>query len=186
MSVFPDKHELFLDMVCLLSRILDLDEGVKLDHGLRVARISQAIARQLNHDEPGQLFIAGLLHDIGGMGLKDHVLHHALDNFQDMEAREHASRGAAILQSFQLFQPLVGWVADHHERYDGTGFPGGKSKLGISSEAAILHLADFLDIYARTHRQAGWEDVRGFIVKQSATSVAPVIVEAARRIFFKS
>lgn len=183
MYVFPDKHGLFLDMVCLLSRTLDLDEGVKLDHGLRVAQLSQAIARQLNHDEPAQLFIAGLLHDIGGMGLKDHVLHHALDNFQDMEARAHASRGASILKSFQPFEPLVGWVADHHERYDGTGFPGGKSKLGISSEAGILHLADFLDIYARTHPQATREDVRSFILKQSATGVAPVIVEAARRLF---
>lgn len=179
----PDKHDIFLEIVCLLSKILDLDQGSNLSHGLRVAELSQAIARQLNHDKSGQLFIAGLLHDIGGVSLDKHILHHALDGFQDMESRQHSARGASILNSFPPFQPLAGWVADHHEKYDGTGFPEGKSKHNITSESGILHLADLLDIFIRSYPRATLQEIRRFLNKQSATSVSPVIVEAAKQIF---
>lgn len=179
----PDKHTIFLEIICLLSKILDLDEDSNLSHGLRVADLSQAIARQLNHDKSGQLFIAGLLHDIGGVSLDRHILHHALDGFQDMESRQHSTRGANILNSFPPFQPLAGWVADHHENYDGTGFPEGKSQHNITSESGILHLADLLDILIRSNPQATLQEIRRFLNKQSATSISPVIVEAAKQIF---
>ncbi len=163
--------------------MLDLDEESNRSHGLRVAELSQAIARQLNHDNPGQLFIAGLLHDIGGASLDTHILHHAMDGFQDMASRQHSTRGANILKSFHPFQTLAGWVADHHERYDGTGFPEGKSKHNITSEGGILHLADLLDIFIRSYPQSTLTETRKFLNRQSATSISPVIVEAAKRIF---
>jgi len=183
MPSFSDKQEILLEIISLLSKILDLEEEGNLAHGLRVAELSQGIARQLNHGKPSQLFVAGLLHDIGGMSLEKHVLHYALDNFHDMDARNHAASGAKILQSFHPFHPLVGWVADHHERYDGTGFPAGKSKHDITSEAGILHLADLLDIFSREHPQATLKEIRTFLNRQSASSVAPVIVEGAKRLF---
>ncbi|HIP82934.1 MAG TPA: HD domain-containing protein, partial [Desulfocapsa sulfexigens] len=91
--------------------------------------------------------------------------------------------GAEILQSFHLFQPLAGWIADHHERYDGTGFPKGKSKHGISTEAGILHLADLLDIFITTNPKATLKETRLFLDKQSGSSVDPTIIEAAKRCF---
>ncbi len=183
MHSFPDKQDIFLELVSLLSTILDLDNEGNLAHGLRVAGLSQAIAKQINLGNPDQLYIAGLLHDIGGMSLDNHVLHYALDGFQDMEARNHAARGAEILQSFHPFHSLVGWVADHHERFDGTGFPVGKSQHEISSEAAILHLADLLDIFFRSNQELTLKEIRIFLNQQSASSVAPVVVEGAKRLF---
>ncbi|MEA3466736.1 MAG: HD domain-containing protein [Thermodesulfobacteriota bacterium] len=178
-----NKQQIFRETIHLLSKILDLDEESTLSHGLRVAELSQAIARQLSHDKPGQLFIAGLLHDIGGVSLDKHILHHARDGFQDMESRQHSTRGANILKSFHPFQTLAGWVADHHERYDGTGFPEGKSRHNITSEGGIIHLADLLDIFIRSYPQSTLADIRKFLNNQSAASVSPVIVEAAKRIF---
>ena len=183
MDTPSNKQQIFLEIVCLLSKILDLDEENNLSHGLRVAELSQILARQLNHDKPGQLFIAGLLHDIGGVSLDKHILHHALNGFQDMESRQHSTRGANILKSFHPFQALAGWVADHHERYDGTGFPEGKSRHNITSEGGILHLADLLDIFIRSYPQSTLKEIRNFLNSQSATSISPVIVEAAKRIF---
>ncbi len=183
MKSFPDKQKILLEIITLLSKILALDSEDNLSHGLRVANFSQAIAKQLRHGQSKQLFIAGLLHDIGGIGLEQTLLLHAPGDFQDMEAREHPTRGAEILQSFHLFQPLAGWVADHHERYDGTGFPEGKTKHSISSEAGIIHLADHLDLFIRESPKATLKEIRSFLNKQSASSVDPVIVEAAKQCF---
>jgi PAS domain S-box-containing protein/putative nucleotidyltransferase with HDIG domain len=183
MQSFQEKQQILLEIISLLSNIVDLEGEGNLAHGLRVASLSQAIAKQLNHGKPSQLYVAGLLHDIGGISLEKHMLHYALDDFQDIDARNHSTRGAEILQSFHPFQSLVGWVADHHERYDGTGFPAGKSKHDISSEAGILHLADLLDIFLRGQEEATLREIRTFLNRQSASSVAPVIVEGARRLF---
>ena len=183
MKNFPDKQKILLEIISLLSKILALDAEENLKHGLRVANFAQAFAKQLNHSHPGQLFIAGLLHDIGGIGLPQSILHHALSDYKDLEAREHPTRGAEILQSFHLFQPLAGWIADHHERFDGTGFPQGKTKHSISSETGIIHLADQLDLFIRNDPQATLKEIRSFLNKQSASSVDPIIVEAAKQCF---
>ncbi len=183
MQSFPEKQKILLDLVSLLSKILDLSDKGNLAHGLRVADLSQAIAKQIYIGKPAQLYVAGLLHDIGGMSLDRHVLYHALDSFQDIEARNHASYGAEILKSFHPFHSLVGWVADHHERYDGTGFPEGKSQHEISSEAGILHLADLLDIFFRQNKEVTLKEIRTFLNEQSGSSVAPVVVEGAKHLF---
>jgi signal transduction histidine kinase/response regulator RpfG family c-di-GMP phosphodiesterase len=174
---------LFLDIITLLSKTLDLDEGVKLDHGQRVGLLAQALATSLNSVHPDLLYITGLLHDIGGMGLKDHVLHHALHSFQDMEARNHSSHGGTILASFRPFAGIAEWVRDHHERYDGSGFPAAKSKQEISVEAGILHLADLLDVFLRTHPHLTQDKVLQFIDLQSGRAVSPAVATAGRRLF---
>ena len=106
MKSFPDKQKILLEIITLLSKILALDSEDNLSHGLRVANFSQAIAKQLRHGQSKQLFIAGLLHDIGGIGLEQTLLLHAPGDFQDMEAREHPTRGAEILQSFQTYERI--------------------------------------------------------------------------------
>lgn len=178
-----DKQKILLDMVSLLAKILYLDEEEHLLHGLRIASLSQGIAKQLKHDHPTQLFIAGLLRNIGGMKQKDHHAQYTPGAFRNMEERGYSTRGAEILQSFYPFKPLAGWIGDHHERYDGTGFPEGKSKYGISSEAGILHIANLLDIFITTHPETTLPEIRSFLNKQSASSVDPIIVEATKRCF---
>jgi putative nucleotidyltransferase with HDIG domain len=183
MDGLDTKKGLLLDIITLLSKTLDLDEGIKLDHGQRVGLLAQALATSLNIVHSDLLRIAGLLHDIGGMGLKDHVLHHALRSFQDMEARNHSSHGATILASFRPFAGIAEWVRDHHERYDGSGFPAAKSKQEISVEAGILHLADLLDVFLRTHTNLTQDKVLQFIDHQSGRAVSPAVATAGKRLF---
>ncbi|MBL4901847.1 HD domain-containing protein [Desulfocapsa sp. AH-315-G09] len=183
MHSLPDKQEILFEIVSLLSKILYLDAEEHLTHGLRIASLSQAIAKQLHHDQPTQLFVAGLLHNIGGTKQKESHSQHIQGTFRDLEERGYSTRGAEILQSFHLFQPLAGWIADHHERYDGTGFPEGKARHAISSEAGILHLADLLDMFITTNPRATLKETRLFLNKQSASSVDPMIVEAAKQCF---
>ena len=107
--------------------VLDIDEGQKLYHAWRVGVLSFRLAEYMDLSSKDDLYVGGLLHDIGGIGLQDHLIHHALDGFKDDQAKMHPQKGAAILGPCDLFKPIVPFIGDHHERYDGRGFPSGKA-----------------------------------------------------------
>jgi len=180
----PDnKQEFFQQIIALLSTTLDLDEKGKLDHGRQVALLSHALATQMNLANPASVYLAGLFHDIGGIGIKNDALHLPLQGFHDVAVREHASRGSAILANFHPFVTLAGWVRDHHERYDGSGFPSAKSRQEISTEAGILHLANLLSIYFPSRHAPALENVLPYIEKQSGRTVSPAVATAGKRLF---
>ncbi len=148
------KRALFNDLVRALAQALDYDEGEKLTHASRVAVLAQRLAQALHHPDPGLLYAAGLLHDVGTVGLPDHVVHAAGRGFADLESQSHPALGARLLAPFALFRPLLPIIADHHERVDGQGFPAGKRGAEVAVEASIILLADTLDVSCRQHRLA--------------------------------
>jgi len=180
----PDaKQELFQQIIALLSTTLDLDENGKLSHGRQVAATSHALATQMNLANPANIYLAGLFHDLGGIGIKNDALHLPLQGFHDVAVREHAGRGCAILSNFGPFAPLAEWVRDHHERHDGSGFPSAKSRQEISTEAGIIHLADLLSIYFSSRHAPALEKVLPYIEKQSGRTVSAAVATAAKRLF---
>ncbi len=142
--------QLFQDTLRALSLALDFDEGLKLHHAWRVALLSVRVAEHSGLCLPEVLYTAGLLHDLGGLGLSDHLVHHARRGFTDEDARGHAHRGARILEPFLPFTACIEPIRDHHERFDGRGFPLGKSGTDVAVSAYILHLADHLDVVLRS------------------------------------
>ena len=143
------NNRLFSDTVRVLSQLLDYDEGVKLDHAWRVGLLSYRIAVELGLPAPQHAYFAGLLHDIGGLGLPDHLVHHAARGFTDSRAREHAHAGERILAPFSLFAPWLATIRDHHERFDGEGFPDRRRGGELEFVAGVLHLADHLEVVMR-------------------------------------
>lgn len=171
---------LFHDIMRAISLVLDFDESVKLHHASRVALLSYELAKAINVPDAALLYYGGLLHDIGGMGLRDHVLHHASRGFGDREAQGHAAMGARIVRPFSLLRPLEPFIADHHERFDGQGFPAGKRGAEIPMQASILLLADMLDIELRsmataTHPRAAHQVIHA----ARATAVPPQVADVA-------
>ncbi|MGC4122905.1 MAG: HD domain-containing protein [Myxococcales bacterium] len=140
---------LFDDVVRALSLALDFDEGVKLFHAWRVALLAVRLGRELSLPGIDGLFYAGLLHDVGGIGQPDHVLHSARKGFATARSREHAAEGARILRPLTVLAPIAPVVADHHERFDGTGFPSRKSGDAVPREAYVIHAADALEVALR-------------------------------------
>jgi PAS domain S-box-containing protein len=143
------RVRLFDDVLRSLSLALDFDEGQKLFHAWRVALVAVRLGERLGLSDPEWLFFAGLLHDIGGMGLADHVLHTARGGFRDGAARDHSAEGARIVRPFSLLAPIAELIGDHHERFDGRGFPLGKSGEAISPGAYVIAAGDFLDVSLR-------------------------------------
>ncbi|HEX7601481.1 MAG TPA: HD domain-containing phosphohydrolase [Polyangiaceae bacterium] len=140
----------FRDVVRTISLALDMDEHGKLNHGMRVAVLSHRVGLVLGLEEAGPLFYAGMLHDLGALGLEDHIVHHLARGHDTAEVCMHAERGAHIVRPIAVLRPYESMIRDHHERLDGRGFPAGKRGAEISMGASIVHMADLIDRAIRT------------------------------------
>jgi len=129
-------------------------------HSKRVSGICEEIAVQMNlHKEAvDQIRIAGLMHDIGKIGIDENILNSTSKLSKDdwKEVRRLSEIGFRILSSAAKYSDIAGFVLENHERYDGTGYPNGLKGSEISLEASIIALADAYDAMTsdRTYKKA--------------------------------
>lgn len=148
-----------LDAVILLSETLDLRDVSTSAHSQTVARYAAMIAAELGLDaqRTERIRLAGLVHDLGKIGVPDHILLKpgSLTPEEWQQMRRHPQLGANILQSASLHD-LASWVLAHHERPDGTGYPLGLSGDAVPLEARILAVADAYEAMtsSRPYREA--------------------------------
>lgn len=137
-----------LEAVRALAAAVDARDEATQDHSRNVARHAVALARELGLDDQTALQIefAGLLHDVGMIGVPDSVLRKsgALNADERARMEAHAGLGEQILSSTQM-REILPWVRHHHERWDGTGYPDGLSGEDIPLGARILALANSYD-----------------------------------------
>lgn len=118
-------------------------------HSNRVSGICQSIASKMNFnkDEINQLKIAGLIHDIGKIGVDEKVLNKpgrlSIDERRDIE--RHPEIGWRLLSSTNEFSELARFILNHHEKWDGSGYPNGLKGDAIPLEARIICVADSYD-----------------------------------------
>jgi diguanylate cyclase (GGDEF)-like protein/putative nucleotidyltransferase with HDIG domain len=131
--------------VLVLAETLDLRDAGTGAHSQTVGRYSEMIARELGlpAERIERIRLAGLLHDIGKLGVPDEILRKPgrLSETEFTEIRKHPELGARILAGANL-DDISGWVLAHHERPDGAGYPFGLSAGQIPLEARILAVAD--------------------------------------------
>lgn len=140
----------YLKSIKVFSNLLELRDGTLAGHGRRVAETARDIARkmELPEEEARQVFIAGLLHDIGLIGLDDRLLAKPAARYSEEELaawREHPVRGEQSLMALDDMQAVVPVIRAHHERWDGQGFPDRRSGTDIPLGARILAVADAYD-----------------------------------------
>lgn len=134
-----------LDALILLGETLDLRDISTSAHSRRVARYAELIAKELGLDERrrARIRLGGLLHDVGKIGVPEDVLLKpgslTADEWQQIE--RHPEIGAQILETAGLTD-IASWVAAHHERPDGNGYPLRLSGDAVPLEARILAVAD--------------------------------------------
>ncbi len=141
----------FTELISTLSSILDLDENIKLYHAWRTALIAYRMAKLIVPKEAVQIFYAALLHDVGAVGLKDHIVHYAnlLDHGGQENIRLHPEVGARIVAEIPGLQEASRYILDHHEMYNGQGYPYGKKGDELSIGSQILYIADHFDLLLR-------------------------------------
>lgn len=184
-QLYSRMRDLYLSGVRTLAATVDAKDSYTHGHSERVAAYSRAIAVALGlpQIEIETIELAGLLHDLGKIGVPDAVLQKPgkLDPDERSLIEQHAELGARILADNPALSPLVPLVRHHHERHDGKGYPSGIADAAIPLGAAIIAIADTYDTMTtdRPYRRApGHERARDEIVRCSGSQFRPYVVEA--------
>jgi HD-GYP domain-containing protein (c-di-GMP phosphodiesterase class II) len=142
------KESLF-GLVRALTASIDARDPHTWGHSERVARIAVRLGREMKLGEPmlNDLYLGGLLHDIGKIGVRDEVLRKpgALTDEERRQVELHTVIGDEILSHVKQLAYLRPAVRNHHERYDGGGYPDGLAGEQIPLLARILAVADSCD-----------------------------------------
>lgn len=191
-SLYHDLQEAYMRLIKALAQTIDMRDKYTASHSANVARYASAVAEEmgLSLQEIKDIRDACELHDIGKIGIEDAILvkRGGLNDEEWRKMREHPAKGAQILQHLNL--KYVGeLVKQHHEHYDGSGYPEGKKGDEISLGARIIGLADAYDamVSERSYkerclsRQEAIEEIK----KNSGVQFDPQIVDIFLRILDK-
>jgi HD-GYP domain-containing protein (c-di-GMP phosphodiesterase class II) len=157
---YQDLNELLVGLARALTAALDAKDTYTFGHSERVARIAVELGRELelDADQLGDIYLAGLLHDVGKIGIRDAVLNKTepLSPEEQAHIQEHVAIGYSILAEVRPIRNLLPGVLYHHERYDGKGYPDGLAGDEIPLLARILAVADACDAmsHPRAYRDA--------------------------------
>jgi diguanylate cyclase (GGDEF)-like protein len=141
------REEVHVELAALLNlaEALDVRDSGSATHCQRVGRYSELIARELglSPDAVERVRIAGILHDVGRVGIPDELLgkRGPLTDAEWAWIRSHPAVGARMLETTD-FGDIGAWILSHHERPDGRGYPEGRAGDDVPLEASILGVAD--------------------------------------------
>jgi diguanylate cyclase (GGDEF)-like protein/putative nucleotidyltransferase with HDIG domain len=177
------------DLLKALAEVIDLRDPFTLGHSQYVTRYSVLIAKKLGLPQERIDLIrnAGLLHDIGKIGIPDEILlkPYPLTKEEFMIIQRHTTLGADILEKAHSLKHLSPIVRHHHERYDGNGYPDRLKGQNIPIEARIIAIADAVEAMAsdRPYRRAlSFDKIKEELKINSSTQFDPVIIETILQI----
>jgi HD-GYP domain-containing protein (c-di-GMP phosphodiesterase class II) len=163
-KLFSDLKELFIGSLKALTNSIDAKDQYTRGHSERVAFISRWIAERLAERQPlteeqiHTIYLAGLLHDIGKIGINEVILQKTgkLSEEDMSRIRSHPEIGASILADIKQMRDITQGVLYHHERPDGKGYPEGIEGDKIPLIGKIIGLADAFDAMTskRVYRDA--------------------------------
>ena len=175
----------YLDMVQTLRYTVEAKDTYTRGHSDRVSEYSVLIGEKLGlpEDQIKTLRIGGLFHDIGKIGIPDSILlkPDKLSDDEYSQIKNHPSIGAHILGSAEIFKDIIPIVKHHHEKYDGTGYPGMLKGEEIPYLARIAAVADTFDAMTSRRSYRGpidIEHVKDEIKRCEGTQFDPQVAEA--------
>jgi diguanylate cyclase (GGDEF)-like protein/putative nucleotidyltransferase with HDIG domain len=176
-----------LGVLLTLAEVLDMRDGGTAKHSQTVGRYSELLARELglSQERVERVRLAGILHDIGKIAIPDAILRKPgpLTDEEWLEMRRHPEIGARLVRG--ELEDLRPWIAGHHERPDGRGYPLGLPGSEIPLEASILAVADAYEAMTsdRVYRAGlGALTARRELVKSAGTQFDQRVVGAFLRV----
>ncbi len=180
----PGSDAAFDQLVALVGEV-DAREGDDPDHSRTIASLSRdlAVALDLDPEAVGRTYFAGLLHDVGKVSVPEWVLRKpsGLTNDEWATVARHPLKGAALLARVDELRDAASVVANHHERWDGRGYPGGLAGHRIPVEARIIAVADSLVSMTAERPYRPAMSVTGALTdiwRRSGRSYDPAVVSA--------
>jgi HD-GYP domain-containing protein (c-di-GMP phosphodiesterase class II) len=186
MVMLADEDQ--LDRVCrAFARVIDAKTPYTAEHSEGVARIAVELGTEIGVSAEGLVTLnrAGLLHDIGKLGVSNLILDKPakLTDLEMAEMRKHPAHTEEILMRVGRFRSFAGIAAAHHERLDGSGYHQGVSGDQLDQLSRILAVADIAEALsaARPYRSGMPQDkVLEIMAKLAGTAIDPGVVEALR------
>lgn len=167
------------------SNVTEAREPMLAGHSQRVADMSKRLSLKLGMDElrTQEVFHAALLHDVGKIGLPDHLLTKPYDELKNQElerVRSHTVTAQSILMAMDALHEVGLIIRSHHEHYNGTGYPDGLKAEAIPLASRILAVAndyDALQIGNLTTQKMNEDQARRYIKSHSGTRYDPAVVQ---------
>lgn len=183
--LYSELKETFYQTAETLAEIIELRDPYTGGHTRRVMNYSILIGNRLglNKQELENLRMAAILHDIGKIGVRDHILlkDGPLEKSELEKMNLHSTYGGEILSRIKRLKNITPIVRGHHERYDGKGYPDGLEKDEILFSTRILSVADTLDamVTDRPYRKGlSLQQAIDELKRCSGTQFDPAVVDA--------
>ena len=148
-TLYQEQADFFASVVRALTSAIDAKDPYTCGHSDRVARLSVCLARRIgcSDDELDTIYLSGLLHDIGKIGIADHVLSKpgALTKEELEHIKTHPQLGYKILDGVKQLDKVLPIVLHHHEAWNGSGYPDGLKGEECPRLARIVAVADSID-----------------------------------------
>lgn len=181
----------FFTSIQVFANLIELRGGNVAGHSRRVADLSRKIAAAMGLDGRAcnDIFLAGLLHDIGKIGLPDALLAKPPNKMTGEELgpfRRHAIKGEQTLMALEDLRPAARIIRSHHERFDGQGYPDGLAGMMIPQGARILALANEYDGHVHgtlTGKRLTADEARMMILQGRGKRYDPAVVDAFIQLF---
>lgn len=182
--ILKDLRELFYKTIKLIAAALDAKDPYTHGHSMRVTMYSMILAKKLNLDDTmlEEIETAGLLHDIGKIGIPQRILCKPgkLTDEEFEVMKSHPEQGEKMLKDIKKLTLISNWLRTHHEKWDGTGYPNGMKGEEIPLSGRIIALADTYDAMTsdRPYRKALSHEVAIEEIKRCAgTQFDPVLAQ---------
>lgn len=183
-KLHEDLLRTFHELISALAAALDAKDSYTAGHSERVGRLAALIGREMRLPETQveRLQIAGLLHDVGKIGIPDAILLKP-GRFTPQEydtMKQHAVLSGKILADVERLGEVSRWVACHHERWNGCGYPAGLRGEEIPLGARILAVADACDAMLSRRSYKGsfsWERARAELEDCAGQDFDPQVVK---------
>ena len=176
--------ELAMQTIVSICNAVDEKDKYTKEHSARVAKYGKLIARELgwSNEQQEKVYIAGLIHDIGKIGIPDNILNKSgkLTDEEFAMIKEHTQKGYNILKGYDGHEGIVEVILYHHERYDGKGYPKHLKGKEIPKMARIITIADSFDAMnsKRVYRdRQSKEYIKQQLKEGKGKQFAPIFVE---------
>ena len=184
-GLYDELNAMFLGTLDALTAAIDAKDRYTSGHSRRVAMLTRQLAVAIGLDDATahRMHIAGLVHDVGKIGVPENVLCKPgrLSDGEYDAVKQHPAIGHRILRDIPNFDDILGGVLHHHERWDGGGYPHSVAGTDIPLAARLIALADTFDAMCstRTYR-AGLtrQHVLEEIARCAGTQFDPELVPA--------
>lgn len=182
----------YLDTIVALANAIDSKDAYTRGHSQRVSDVSVEIGRELGLTERELKWLkyGGILHDVGKIGIVESILckQSRLTDDEMVVMREHPEIGDQMVAPIQFLDPVRAAIRNHHERWDGTGYPDKLKGKDIPLIARIVNCADTFDACTSTRpyqKAMPLPDAMAVMERLRGAQLDPDVVDALRRVVEK-